>query len=657
MKNIILKEITLENWRVQNAHYVFGDNENKISGRNKSGKSSIYAAWNWLLTGYTDANSPANSRLFDDRVEITPETPTATVKAVVEIDGETYTITRSATASFSRQRGTDKMVKNSSDEYKFYIDEIARSATAFKEWLNENIASDDMLRYVLDGQVFINLCFADKKKARQLIEKVVGTVSREEMKGDYTEIEEDLKRYTLDEIEERAKNMSSGINQRLNEIPSLIKSKETEIAEIEQTDFNAIEKEIGELEQRRSDLDRRMTDLTKRIQPQLDAKYKAEQERQMKVDVLDKAYSEWMRSFDARKQNLLNEINAIRQQNDKSKSVHDDAAQRRDRAQQQRETKTKLLENAQQKRLALLKERDDEKARVFDASTAVCPYCGHQLDGDKFQEEVNKFEEKRRLAINEIVVKGKATAEDIKRLEAEIKECESVINAPIPEIIYQSTKELEQQVGDLASMDTSKTAFLATEQGKTLLADIESVVIPEVVMPKNDEIVAAKKEVNDHLTPLYERRGLKSRLQSLKEGIDVLRTEQKEKGAELAKYERQRQLVKDYKQEQMEILSHKVNDGLKFSRIECWSQQKDGTMIADLVIKDAQGVAFAVTNNAARIVTTCDIQRFFCENLNINAPVWVDESSVLDSENLPSYEGSQMFYMFRADTPLTIESK
>ena len=80
-------------------------------------------------------------------------------------------------------------------------------------------------------------------------------------------------------------------------------------------------------------------------------------------------------------------------------------------------------------------------------------------------------------------------------------------------------------------------------------------------------------------------------------------------------------------------------------------------MIADLVIKDAQGVAFAVTNNAARIVTTCDIQRFFCENLNINAPVWVDESSVLDSENLPSYEGSQMFYMFRADTPLTIESK
>ena len=657
MKNIILKEITLEQWRAQNAHYVFKDNENKISGRNKSGKSSIYAAFQWLLTGYTDANSPANSRLFDDRMEITPETPTATVKAVVEIDGETYTITRSATASFSRQRGSDRMVKNSSDDYKFYINEISRSATSFKEWLNENIAPDDMLRYVLDGQVFINLCFADKKKARMLIERVVGTVSREEMTGDYKEIEEDLKRYTLDEIEERCKNMSSGINQRLNEIPSLIKSKENEISEIEQTDFEGNEKEIAKLEQERTDLDKRMTDLSERVRPQMDAKYKAERDKQMKQDVYDKAFYDWCGSIDTRHQKLLDEIKAICQQNEKSQQAHDKALRDIENAKTQKGFKTRELEVANNKRAALLKERDEEKARVFDTSTAICPYCGHQLDGDKLQEEVNKFEAKRRQAVDEIVAQGKANNEVISRLNEEIKRLDAVINTPAPEVISQSVDELVKQANQIASVVTSKEEFNKTEAAKTLLADIEAVVIPEVVMPDNSEIVAAKKEVNDKLTPLYERRGLKSRLQSLKEGIEVLRTEQKEKGSELAKYERQRQLVKNYKQEQMEILGHKVNDGLKFSRIECWSQQKDGNMIADLVIKDAQGVAFAVTNNASRIVTTCDIQRFFCEKLNINAPVWVDECAVVDAENLPNYEGSQMFYMFRADTPLTIESK
>lgn len=657
MKELKIKELIASNFRAQNFHDVYDGDSIFISGRNATGKSTRFACWQWLLTGWTDANSPANANLFDDKTVVSPETPIASVTAIVSINGEDYEICRTAKAKFVRERGTDTYKKASSDEYSYSIDNIERSASDFKEWLNENIAPDDMLRYVLDGRVFINLCFADKKKARMLIERVVGTVSREEMKGDYTEIEEDLKRYTLDEIEERCKNMSGGINQRLNEIPSLIKSREAEISEIEQTDFEGNEKEIAKLEQERTDLDKRMTNLSERIRPQMDVKYKAERDKQMRQDVYDKAYLEWTRSFEARKQQLNSEINAIRQQNEKSQQAYDKALRDIENAKTQKQLKTRELEVATNKRLSLLKERDDERARVFDTSTAICPYCGHQLDGDKLQEEVNKFEAKRRQAIDEIVVKGKATAETIKRLEEEIKNLGAAINTPLPEVINQSTEDLEKQFLGLSATNISKEAFNATEQGKALLADIEAVVIPEVVMPDNSEIVAAKKEVNDKLIPLYERRGLKSRLQSLKKGIEVLRTEQKEKGSELAKYERQRQLVKNYKQEQMEILGHKVNDGLKFSRIECWSQQKDGTMIADLVIKDAQGVAFAVTNNASRIITTCDIQRFFCEKLNINAPVWIDESSVLDSENLPSYEGCQTFYMFRADTALTIESK
>ena len=657
MKELKIKELIASNFRAQNFHDVYDGDSIFISGRNATGKSTRFACWQWLLTGWTDANSPANANLFDDKTVVSPETPIASVTAIVSINGEDYEICRTAKAKFVRERGTDTYKKASSDEYSYSIDNIERSASDFKEWLNENIAPDDMLRYVLDGRVFINLCFADKKKARMLIERVVGTVSREEMKGDYTEIEEDLKRYTLDEIEERCKNMSGGINQRLNEIPSLIKSREAEISEIEQTDFEGNEKEIAKLEQERTDLDKRMTNLSERIRPQMDVKYKAERDKQMRQDVYDKAYLEWTRSFEARKQQLNSEINAIRQQNEKSQQAYDKALRDIENAKTQKQLKTRELEVATNKRLSLLKERDDERARVFDTSTAICPYCGHQLDGDKLQEEVNKFEAKRRQAIDEIVVKGKATAETIKRLEEEIKNLGATINTPLPEVINQSTEDLEKQFLGLSATNISKEAFNATEQGKALLADIEAVVIPEVVMPDNSEIVAAKKEVNDKLTPLYEHRGLKSRLQSLKKGIEVLRTEQKEKGSELAKYERQRQLVKNYKQEQMEILGHKVNDGLKFSRIECWSQQKDGTMIADLVIKDAQGVAFAVTNNASRIITTCDIQRFFCEKLNINAPVWIDESSVLDSENLPSYEGCQTFYMFRADTALTIESK
>ena len=654
MKNIRIKELTASNFRSLNFHDTYA-NANTISGRNASGKSTRIAAWNWLLSGFTDANSPANSRLFDDKVELSENTPTASVKAVVSIDGEDYTIERRATAAFQRKRGTNETVKSSSDTYEYYIDDIARSATAFKEWLEEHIAPEDMLRFVLSGDFFVAKIFDDKKAARAIIERLVGTVTREEMQGDYSCIDELLKRYSLDEIEERAKSLCKGIDARLNEIPALIQSKESEIAEIEQTDFAQIENDIERLEQERSNLDKQMTDLSERIKPQMEAKHKAEQDQQMKKDVLEKAYFDWRKSFDTRRETLNSEINAIKQQNEKSRNARDIASSNKETAMKNKDWYTKLLEQAKQQRERLLKERDEEKARTFDASTALCPFCGQHLEGEKLQEQIDKFEQKKRETINHIVFEGKSVAEEIKRYENEIAKQQAIIDTHLPEVITQSTEELENKLSELIAFDTSRIAFMETEQGRTLCDDIGSVVIPEVTMPDNTEIVNAKKEVNDKLVPLYERRGLKKRLQTLRDTVNELRTEQKEKGALLADYERQRQAVKDYKQEQMEILSRKVNDGLKFSRLEVWSKQKDGTVVPDLVLKDANGVSFATTNGASRIRVTADLQRIFCERLGVNMPLWIDESSILQQSNIPHYDNVQTFLLFCSETSLKIE--
>ena len=656
MKDIKIKELTASNWRAQNFHDIYRET-NYIKGRNASGKSSRIAAWNWLLSGFTDANSSANSRLFDDKVELSENTPTASVKAVVSIDGEDYTIERRATAAFQRKRGTNETVKSDSDKYEYFVDDISRTATAFKEWLDEHIAKEDMLRFVLCGEFFVSKIFDDKKAARAVIEKLVGTVTREEMSGDYSCIDELLKKYSLDEIEERAKNLSKGIEQRLNEIPALIDNKNNEISEIEQTDFAAIEKEIAQLEQERANLDKQMTDLSERISPQMEAKHEAERTYQMKKDVLEKAYEDWKKSFDVRRQKLTDEINAINFQNAKSGNARIFEEARRKKIAQDIESDKKSLGLAKLKRERLLAERDEEKAKTLEPSATICPHCGAELQGKKLQVVIDNFEKVKRERIEAIVNEGKRTAAEIDALENRIADMQKQLDEPLPQVITQPTDELEKQVFEITNTNTSKIQFLETEQGKTLLDDIGSVVIPNVVMPDNSEIVAKKKQVNDALVPLYEQRGLKNRLQTLCDAVDELRVEQKEKGALLADYERQRRAVKDYKQEQMEILSRKVNGGLKYSRIECWSQQKDGTTVPDLVLKDANGVSFQTTNNASRITTTIDLQRFFCEKLGVRMPIWCDEATIFDSNNLPKFDDVQTFYLFCADTSLTIQSK
>lgn len=643
MKNIKIKEMTLSNFKGQNAHHVFGET-NKVSGFNGSGKSTIIKAWNWLICGQPDANVVANDNIFDNRQPITPDTPTAIVEAVITVDCDEHAIKRTATAAFTRKRGTNEMVKNPSDTYKFYVDNIEYSSTEYKDWLSENICQDDMLKYVLSGEYFIALVRDDKKKSRTIIEKTVGTVERSEMKGNYADIDELLQKYTPDQIEEQAKNLSKSIDARLNEIPTVISQKEAEISDIEQTNFTAVQNEIDTLESEQKSVDAKIFDYSARMKPLLEEKANAEHDKQMKQEVYDKAKKVYMQGLIEEDNNLCLEISRIEKEN--SEKHEKISSYMRMNA-----TDEKLKAEYVQAIEDLRQERDNIKAEVF-LGEEVCPTCGQPLTDAKKVEAILRFEEERSEKLRIVIERGKEVAGWVANIEDTINKR----NEEIKYIVIEDVEPLKQKLNELRTNDNI-IPFELTEQGKALQADIDTVVIPEVKMPEDNELKQKVSDIKEKLKALYMKKGLQSRLSSLKNDIDELRIEQREKGAELAEYERQRKAVKDFKQEQMEILSRKVNERLKFSKLDVWSKQKDGTVVDDLVLKDANGVSFSTTNTASRIATTCDIQRFFCERLSVNMPMFIDEVSVMNQENIPHYDNVQTFLLFCSDTSLKIESK
>ena len=642
-----IKELIGENFSGMNFRDTYGSKEVKLSGRNRSGKSTRSKAFFWLLSGFTDANQPMNSNLYDNRVELSKDTPEARVCATVVLDnGEEYTIERVARAKYQRRRGTNSWEKASSDEYVYRIDNIERSASDFRDWISANIAQEDLIRFCLDGSFFINLLSEDKRKARNLIEKVVGSVTREEMSGDYGLIDKLLERYSLDEIDTQAANLAKGISQRLDEIPSLIQSCEREIAEIEQVNFKQTEEDIARLETSQNDCDKRLLDISERMRPQLEAKAKAEHDKRMKQEVYDKAKTTYT-------QNLINEDNNLCADISRMEKSNADKQARIAELQRMNATDEKQKAEYEQSINELRDKAKEIESRKF-SSTGVCPTCGQSLPQEMLEREEVNFKEAQKKEYDSVVARGKEVRGWIENIDNTIAKRNEEIRTL--ETSFEDVEPLKQKLNALRTND-NVMPFEQTEQGKALQADIDAVVIPVVTIPENNEINAEKERIKAELVPLYERRGLKSRLQRLKENIAALQTEQREKGAELAEYETQRELVKAYKQEQMEILSRKVNDGLCSSCIDVWSKQKDGTMVPDLVLRDEQGVSFACTNNASRIVTTVDVQRFFCDRLGVNMPCWVDECAVVDDENMPRFNGTQMFYMFRADTSLKIETK
>ena len=249
MRQIFLKRIALTNWKSKNLDVVFPKKETRISAKNEVGKSSLQQAWNWVFTSLTTPNVVKNHELFDNRVPLSPDTPEASVKVWIDIDGDEYTIERIAKAKFTRPRGQVEYVKASSDEYVVKLDGIEISATDFDDWVSAMICPIDMLPFVLDGAFFTTLAIDNKMKARSILEGLVKEFDYSIMKSKIDNIKDMLKRYNPSQLKETLSASIRASKKRIDEIPIEIKSKNDFIKE-----YGAIESRIGDVHQRMKEL-------------------------------------------------------------------------------------------------------------------------------------------------------------------------------------------------------------------------------------------------------------------------------------------------------------------------------------------------------------------------------------------------------------------
>ena len=231
MKNIKLKRIKLSNWKAKNLDVEFAKKETRISAKNEVGKSSLQQAWNWVFTSLTTPNVVKNHELFDNRVPLSVDTPEASVKVWVEIDGDEYTVERIAKAKFNRPRGQVEYVKAPSDEYTVKLDNIEMTATDFDGWVSAMICPIEMLPFVLDGAFFTTLALENKMKARAILEGLIKEVDFSKFGEEYDDIKKDLKSFTLAQLKEQAMTDIKISKKRIDEIPVVIKAKEVFIDE------------------------------------------------------------------------------------------------------------------------------------------------------------------------------------------------------------------------------------------------------------------------------------------------------------------------------------------------------------------------------------------------------------------------------------------
>lgn len=648
MKKIYLKRLILSNWRSLNSDVTFGEST-KILAFNGVGKTSLQCAWNWLLSGYTSADEPKNYNLYDNKCDITPETPIASVKAWVEVDGLEYTIEKRAKAKFSRKRGTSEWVKDSSDEYIVLIDEIETSATDYAMWLEHNICKTSTLPYCLDGGFFASLVYDDKKEARKILEAVVGEISTDDFSGDYSMFKNDFaKGYSIEQIEERTKRELNETRKKSVELDAVLKSKERSLSEYSTQDFDGLKKEIETCKADIDKIDAMILNKAESIKPLLgerNALFELINSKTLKNSECRNAYLNTFKAATSEIKGKINEINASKAT---LKSLLETKKETLARNQ-------KTLAYLQEHRARLVERKNEIKGRVF--SEGKCAYCGQELPDVLLEEAMRKFNKQKQEDLEACVAQGKNTRNDIddilavnKKLEEEISQCEQGLNE------YPDIEELEAR---LKAREQSFVPYEETDEYKKMHAELDDLnaKFNSLNISKEDEaLTAEKKKLMLDLEDLYIRYGFHKKAEELREEIAKLQTQIRECGISMARLEGVLSKCREYIEERAEIISERVNGKLKGCKIRMWERQKNGEIVPACIITDEKNVRLATTNTANKITIHLALQDLFCKHFGITLPKWIDEAAVFAPSNEPCVDGQSIMLYPSEDKVLRIEN-
>ena len=594
MKEILLKKIELKDWRSITATVVFNDDKTTIKGRNGCGKSSIFHAWTWLLTTSTDVQNGRNVDLYDNRVPLSHNTPEASVTAWIEIDGMVYTLRRTAKPSFVRDRETGEYVKQSTDKYKTFIDGLEVTATDFKSWIDCNICQSDMLLYCIDGNFFTTLSLEDRRKARKVLDSVVGEIVKDDFKGNYEELLESAARYSIDDFLKIC-------NSRIREYTSEEKSMEAKLEVIREEaarNTNLFE----EAKKRIEDTERSLTALKEKRRNISDS-----------ATILRDNRDEYERYFKKVLEDINEEIRRV-------DSLIADAESTKSRIENNIVSDSKILGN-----WVLSKERLQNSLSTVKEPN-ICPVCKRVMPSET---KIDRTVEDARLK------------EQIKECESKIVECKKSIEE---NRAILSTIDLESLSGDRLNLAAKRAdliehhvPFEETELFKSLIVEGN----PEDI---DKEILLAEEALKN----LYRELGMFDAGRSL-EREEKVKRELKDISVKIVRAYKDVHMCELWLNERAEIVSNKINSLLDEYRISMWSVLKNGEQVPDCVIMDRGGVTYATLNTAHRIKACIDIQNLFCKHFGIKMPRFVDEAAVFDNNNLPKCDG-QIIYLFANDS-------
>lgn len=626
MKTIRLNSIHISEWRGKNIDVDFNGDITKVSAKNEVGKTTLFNAWCWVFTSYTSSTSLKNEELFDNTKELTHETPIASVKLCIDIDGVKHTIERTAQAKFSRPQGNTEYVKSPTDNYTIAVDGFTISAKEFTQWVEDNICQADLLPYLLDGSFFTTLMEEDRAKARKALNGIIGSIGTSDFMGDYGMIEEMLDRCTPEQLIANSNAQKRKLDEQLANLAGILSDAKKRRSAIDEVEIANIRTQI-----------QRYKDEIKGFDSAIEKRTKAKLEREKLYAMLGakraeytNAKSKYIFDFDKKLSELKTRQSLAEFEKTKMHYEHQAKQNRQVGLAEKIEVDNLLICSA--------RERIDELKSSM-AFHIKCPHCGGDVSMPNSTESNTKVANEISALESTILAAQQRISEAEKKL-ATVEVC----GISDDNLVSELQVEIDNLTNNLIQFD-------ATAAGVQMIAEIEELEkqIEGIDVKDTTILEEARQAVIGKVEELLVQLGKCGDAEQLDKEIATWQWQYRATGNNIVHLEGVVAKAKEYIEEKAQIISERINSKLDGYRVQMYSTQKDGTRVPDCVVVDSKGVKFATLSNSARIRANIQMQELFGKSLGVSMPTWIDECSIFDEEHLPKPCG-QTIYLFAGNS-------
>lgn len=655
MKEIKLRKLRMIYFKGFKDFEVDFSDRTVISGRNTSGKSTIFDAWSWLLFG-KDSLGNADFQIKTIQNGEVIEKVDHEVYGELEINGSITTLKRVLRENWVKPRGQEyEYLKG--NETKCFFDGVPLSVGEYQKRVNE-IVDESLFKLITNTNYFHSL---KKEDRRNILVSLAGEITNVDVaaKGkDLEEIVELLNTSSIEDIKRRIAAEKKRIKDELEDIP--IRIDELKKSMPEAVDVKSIENQISSKKAELLEIDKILSDRREAIKMQLDDQYlKSMQVKELRIkqnDILIKAELEAVRIASEKNKDFYN-----------YKSILDEKDEKVKRAERRVIEKKNDITTVNGKLLELKKEREklveqwkSENAKVYEKKEGclVCPLYNHECrDSEalfKFSQGATdaelEFNERKNRTLSEINKSGLEIKAKIEEKEKELTKLESEL------LSFKS--EHESIFGDWKAFSEMTPVEYKVEpvvkenlpEWVELENQIKAIQIEDVVQD-NSDLTEKRSLINSEIISLSVELNKKTQIENTFKRIEQLESEQRTLSQALSEQERIEYKLLQFSKLKMEEVDKRVNGKFKYVTFKLFDKTLEGNefeMCETLI----DGVPYFSANNAGRVNGALDIINAICEYHGIYAPIMIDNAESIN-EVIPTK--SQLILLVVTDGNLVVE--